>query len=543
MRITRQIVGGTAGVAVLCVVGFVANPDAVKDLGRRLAGGAELLEQAEGISQQVQNHKVVLSAVETKEKKAVSALSAGQEAEARLHFDSAEYFYDAAVRAAQRSLQRDPTSDAAMEERLRAGVALGAFWYHRGHMDKAEKILKEAEVNSKSSALSLVLAEAERFEVLGNVYRDMGRYKEARRQYETAEHLLVRSETQDERIEATRALLLAEQAWLLNKQEKLTEADNAMTAALKALTAAHAGKDQEALATGRLGAIQHDEGFVAAAMTNYISALQTELASGADGCSPDAFETLQNMAVGQRDLGKGTASISTIERAVNLQKQQLEAEQKVNEKVEDKALMASLARSYALGAELLRGSDKSKCAKGLRWAHEALSLQQRVDGDVLKTEQADILNTIGNVQSDLGRYNDAGNSYKASLSIHEKLEPNGNTATTASVYGNLGSLLHRQGRFQEAITMYEKSMKLQEAVLAPSNPDIAVTCNNLAVSLTKLGKLEDALEYAKRAVALVDESDLQESNGDKQLFGATLKHIQGQIGKQAAHKSMRVQEQ
>jgi len=162
---------------------------------------------------------------------------------------------------------------------------------------------------------------------------------------------------------------------------------------------------------------------------------------------------------------------------------------------------------------------------------------------VLKMEQADILNAIGNVQADLGRYNDAGNSYKVSLSIHEKLEPNGNTATTAAVYGNLGSLLHRQGRFQEAITMYEKSMKLQEAVLAPSNPDIAVTCNNLAVSLTKLGKLEDALEYAKRAVALVDESDLQESNGDKQLFGATLKHIQGQIGKQAAHKSMRVQEQ
>mmetsp|Transcript_7057 Transcript_7057/g.15175 ORF Transcript_7057/g.15175 Transcript_7057/m.15175 type:complete len:118 (+) Transcript_7057:105-458(+) len=116
MRITRQIVGGTAGVAVLCMVGLVANPDAVKDLGRRLAGGAELLEQAEGISQQVQNHKVVLSAVETKEKKAVSALSAGQEAEARLHFDSAECFYDAAARAAERSLQRDPTSDAAMEE-------------------------------------------------------------------------------------------------------------------------------------------------------------------------------------------------------------------------------------------------------------------------------------------------------------------------------------------------------------------------------------------------------------------------------------------
>eukprot|EP00451_Oxyrrhis_marina_P054105 CAMPEP_0204507248 /NCGR_PEP_ID=MMETSP0471-20130131/109661_1 /ASSEMBLY_ACC=CAM_ASM_000602 /TAXON_ID=2969 /ORGANISM="Oxyrrhis marina" /LENGTH=279 /DNA_ID=CAMNT_0051512271 /DNA_START=406 /DNA_END=1246 /DNA_ORIENTATION=- len=279
------------------------------------------------------------------------------------------------------------------------------------------------------------------------------------------------------------------------------------------------------------------------------------------------------MAVGQRDLGKGIASISTIERAVNLQKQQLEAEQKVNEKVEDKAWMASLARSYALGAELLRGSDKSKCAKGLRWAHEALSIAAAVDGDVLKMEQADILNAIGNVQADLGRYNDAGNSYKVSLSIHEKLEPNGNTATTAAVYGNLGSLLHRQGRFQEAITMYEKSMKLQEAVLAPSNPDIAVTCNNLAVSLyeksmklqeavlapsnpdiavtcnnlavslTKLGKLEDALEYAKRAVALVDESDLQESNGDKQLFGATLKHIQGQIGKQAAHKSMRVQEQ
>jgi tetratricopeptide (TPR) repeat protein len=431
-----------------------------------------------------------------------------------------------------------------MAEKLQAGVAMGAFWYHRGHMDKAETILKEVEVNTLSSEVSLLLADSERCEILGNVYRDLGRYKEARRLYETAEHQLNRAgeQSQDSRIAVAQAVLLVEQGWLLNKQEKLTAADSAMTAALTALSAAHAGAEQEALAMGRLGAVQHDEGYVAAAMTNYIAALRTELAPSAEAYAPDAFETLQNMAVGQRDLGKGSASISTIERAVRLQKQQLEAEEKINQKVEDKALMASLARSFALGAELLRGSDKSKCAKGLRWALEALALQKRVDGDVLKMEQADILNTIGNVQADLGRYADAGNSYKASLSIHEKLEPNGNTATTASVYGNLGSLLHRQGRFEEAVSMYKKSLNLQESVLAASNPDIAVTCNNLAVSLVKLGKLEDARDYANRAVDLVHE-DLQDSNGDRDLFLSTQKYINSLLGKKAGYKAMRVQEQ
>ncbi|HEX4170268.1 MAG TPA: tetratricopeptide repeat protein [Bryobacteraceae bacterium] len=81
----------------------------------------------------------------------------------------------------------------------------------------------------------------------------------------------------------------------------------------------------------------------------------------------------------------------------------------------------------------------------------------------------------------------------------------------ANILSELGFIRYDQGRITESIDFYSREIHLLENALGPGHPRLVVPLNNLAASLTKLGKAQSASEILERAVNLCDKTLGQEN--------------------------------
>lgn len=67
---------------------------------------------------------------------------------------------------------------------------------------------------------------------------------------------------------------------------------------------------------------------------------------------------------------------------------------------------------------------------------------------------------------------------------------------------NLASLYMQEGRYGEAMPLYERALAINEKVLGPTHPSVAINLNNLAQLFTRQGDYNKAEPLLKRALAI-----------------------------------------
>jgi len=155
-------------------------------------------------------------------------------------------------------------------------------------------------------------------------------------------------------------------------------------------------------------------------------------------------------------------------------------------------------------------------------------------------EVAMLLNNLGSVCYELGRYREAESAYERSLNVRRDLvelntrdavrtldnlgvvylkldlstkaeetferaagleqELGAEPLELAKIWANLGLVYQTQRRWREAEAMFRKTLDSREHALGPAHPDVAVALNNLGALLQQRHRWEEAQPLIERAV-------------------------------------------
>ncbi|MHA1931110.1 MAG: tetratricopeptide repeat protein, partial [Promethearchaeota archaeon] len=150
-----------------------------------------------------------------------------------------------------------------------------------------------------------------------------------------------------------------------------------------------------------------------------------------------------------------------------------------------------------------------------------------------KENKAHILKVLGNLYSDLGRFEEAEHAYTGALVIYRELadkNPDAYNPDVAMTQNNLGTLYAYLRWFEEAENAYTEALKVRRE-LSNKNPDaynqyVAATQNNLGILYRDLGRFEEA-EHAYLE-ALKIRKELADKNPD--VYNPDMARVQNNLG-------------
>jgi tetratricopeptide (TPR) repeat protein len=135
--------------------------------------------------------------------------------------------------------------------------------------------------------------------------------------------------------------------------------------------------------------------------------------------------------------------------------------------------------------------------EALAMCSSALEIYNKAPGD----NQKDIAichNSMGIILKQQGKEDEAMEHYSMGLEITLKNE--GETAGAAGFLVSIGNILYNQNKLDEAMEKYISALRIFEK--AKVDTRIAVCHYNIANMLKKQGKLEAALEHARKSLAI-----------------------------------------
>lgn len=156
--------------------------------------------------------------------------------------------------------------------------------------------------------------------------------------------------------------------------------------------------------------------------------------------------------------------------------------------------------------EYLRLSTESRAsdiAKSLAYADSALRLSEKT-GD--KAREADALNLYGVSLYFSGKYKEALNFYKKSLSLSDTLQL---LPLNAKVMNNIGAVYFALAIYPEALNWYLQALRVREKINIPV--DIAASYNNMGNVYQMTGKLDESRAYYNKSLAIKE--TIQDSAG------------------------------
>jgi len=127
--------------------------------------------------------------------------------------------------------------------------------------------------------------------------------------------------------------------------------------------------------------------------------------------------------------------------------------------------------------------------------------------ELVTTDDASLLNELGNTLNNLGDHRKAILYYEQTLDIDEKtFDPeHPNVATDLN---NLGTAWKALEKLQKAISYFEKALKIWRKVFGDQHQNVASALNNLGEAWRELGKPKKAIPYSEQALAI-----------DEKIFG------------------------
>jgi tetratricopeptide (TPR) repeat protein len=136
-----------------------------------------------------------------------------------------------------------------------------------------------------------------------------------------------------------------------------------------------------------------------------------------------------------------------------------------------------------------------------------LAAKLEATGSIGQSCLATVLNNLGSINQDLGKYQAAEHLYSRALRIEE--HRSSNDSDIPVVLDNLGSLYFETGRHRKAESVRVRALNLRIAKLGPNDPAVARIIQNLAAQKFAQGCMEEASRLYKQALAIWHASGLE----------------------------------
>jgi tetratricopeptide (TPR) repeat protein len=114
---------------------------------------------------------------------------------------------------------------------------------------------------------------------------------------------------------------------------------------------------------------------------------------------------------------------------------------------------------------------------------------------------AKILNDLGNLYKDAGRFPEAEAAFGRALA-NDRATQGDNHPNVAAAMGNLATVLNAASRFAEAEKLYKQTLVIYEKIFGPDHPITAIGLNNLANNYMDQGRIADAMGLQQRVLAI-----------------------------------------
>ncbi len=138
--------------------------------------------------------------------------------------------------------------------------------------------------------------------------------------------------------------------------------------------------------------------------------------------------------------------------------------------------------------------DQSKYQAALNCYQEALKLS-----DIHEPTTAKAFFQMGKTENELGKYDDAIDSFKKAMSIEVSLK-GGSHPDVAYCLNYLGNIMHSVGDYAAAIDYYERASEIFTNSYGPDSLDANMIRNNLGIVFNSIGNYEKALENNQKAM-------------------------------------------
>jgi len=112
---------------------------------------------------------------------------------------------------------------------------------------------------------------------------------------------------------------------------------------------------------------------------------------------------------------------------------------------------------------------------------------------------AALLNHLGSVLQDLGKWDDAELRYRQSIAALDRAA-NGGDLEMAYPLNNLATLLRAEGRAREAVVLSRRSLELRQRFLAADDASVLTGMANLGTALIAAGDRKGAQQLLERAL-------------------------------------------
>ena len=122
-----------------------------------------------------------------------------------------------------------------------------------------------------------------------------------------------------------------------------------------------------------------------------------------------------------------------------------------------------------------------------------------------------VVNEMIGMYRKCGRRRDAYRASERVLDLVDKLEI-GDEIGGATAYLNTGTVYKAFGEPEKALPRYEHARKIYERDLDPSDPRLGGLYNNMALTLTDLGRYEEAEEMFRQALGVMEQKEHGETD-------------------------------
>jgi len=112
-----------------------------------------------------------------------------------------------------------------------------------------------------------------------------------------------------------------------------------------------------------------------------------------------------------------------------------------------------------------------------------------------------VLNNIGVILDNQGKYDEAFDHYQQVLEMRQKYYPSDHVDIAKSL-NNIGSILYKQRRCEEALHYHQRALKMKEKCYPPGHVSIAASLNNIGIILSDQENYNEALKYHERAIEM-----------------------------------------
>lgn len=157
-----------------------------------------------------------------------------------------------------------------------------------------------------------------------------------------------------------------------------------------------------------------------------------------------------------------------------------------------------------LGTSLM---ELGRLADAERVLVRCLALREKLWGprNVEDLTHAKVLTSLGGVDLQLGRYEQADRRLNLARRIWETRQPSSRDPNYATCLNNIAVLRCQQSRFQDAARLMREAVGRWEESLPPGNRKIVLGMANLAGILSRLGAHTDADDLSSRALAAFED--------------------------------------